>query len=186
MKDAHITQLYGRKKIKMETKILLDRIYEFKNSDISTFIESMVGNDISYFTDEKIKSIEEYLHDTGWTFYGKYVEPPRENRKGFFFAAFGSKKEWCFYNHELNLIYRIGKRFDLDDDIKKAQKMYDEELEEKEQYRKYEENKKEYWRERIANMSTEEIVNILVDLSTNEDNFDHWKYDEYYYEEEDE
>jgi hypothetical protein len=35
-------------------------------------------------------------------------------------------------------------------------------------------------------MSTEEIVNILVDLSTNEDNFDHWKYDEYYYEEEDE
>jgi hypothetical protein len=79
--------------------------------------------------------------------------------------------------------------------IKEYQKWYElylscidaaEELKEKEQYRKYEENKKEYWRKIIANMSTEEIVNILVDLSTNEDDFDYWKYDEYYYEEEDE
>ena len=149
----------------------LDEINEFANSDIRRFIENMVTKDKEYFTEEKTNEINQYLSGSGWTFYGKYkVDKPKNEGKPFFFAPFGSIKEYTFCNNKWR--YDVGKRFDVDDDIQRMQYSYDQALKKEEAYNEYIAQEKEYWRHKLSVMSQEELIDTLVRYSSKEERWE--------------
>lgn len=152
-------------------KDILDEINEFANSDIRRFIENMVTKDKEYFTEEKTNEINQYLSGSGWTFYGKYkVDEPKNEGKPFFFAAFGSIKEYTFCNKKWR--YDVGKRFNVDDDIQRIQYHYEKALKKEEAYNEYIAQEKEYWRCQLSVMSQEELIDTLVYYSSKEEGWE--------------
>ncbi len=147
-------------------KAQLDNVINFAKSDLRVFIEQMVTKDIDYFTDEKTEEINEYLQGSGWVFYGK-SQPIDKAKAVFSFVPFGKKREYCFQNGLLT--YYVGKVFDIENDLKHFQTEYKHEIEEEERYQETINYWKEYWRQKIFEISQEELIDILVYCSMQED-----------------
>jgi hypothetical protein len=124
-------------------KIHLDNAIKFANSELRAFIENMVTQDFSYFTETKIVEINEFLGKSGWKLIGKNS---------------------TYYFENGILTYYVGKVFDIDDDIKCLQAEYEYEIEREKEYQEQIEYSRKYWENKVSEISRDELIEILVEF----------------------
>jgi hypothetical protein len=124
-------------------KIQLDNAIKFSKSYLRTFIENMVAQDLSYFTEAKIAEINEFLGKSDW----KLI----------------SKNQICYFENGV-LTYWVGKVFDIDDDIKCLKAEYEYEIEQEKEYQEQIEYLRKFWKDKLSKISRDELINILVEF----------------------
>lgn len=124
-------------------KAHLNYAINFANSDLRDYIENMVAQDLSYFTEAKIAEINEFLGKSGW----KLI----------------SKNQICYFENGV-LTYWVGKVFDIDDDIKCLKAEYKYEIEREKEYQEQIEYSRKYWENKLSKISRDELIEILVEF----------------------
>lgn len=157
---------------------ILEQLKDFEQSDIRKFIEEMVQKDEDYFTKEKTREINDFLEGTGWVFYGKREpEQQKKNNSGFYFAAFGANNQLMFANSKLNVAYRVGKTFDLYEDIARCHAEIEAEIKKENKKIQRFNQEKEYWAQQIRTMTSDQIAETLAELCMPDENDEDYDYD---------